>query len=97
MSHWISHFFGMDNGSGPQYLFWSGIGSDITELLILGGIINFARHRNCHVKGCWRWGNHNVDGTAYKVCRKHHPALKNNRNVSVEEIHKAHEVHRNSL
>ena len=35
------------------------------------------RHLNCHEKRCWRLGKHEYDynGTKYKVCAKHHPAM----------------------
>ncbi len=57
------------------YQFWSGIGSDIGEVAILGGVITLARHVNCHVKGCWRLGGHAVEGTPFRTCRKHHPNI----------------------
>jgi hypothetical protein len=71
--NWLSYFFGLDNGSGAHYLFWSGIGSDATEFLILGGIIQLYRRHNCHVKGCWRMQRRAVAGTGHIVCNKHHP------------------------
>jgi hypothetical protein len=71
--HSLSHFFGLDNLSGAQYGFWSGIGSDIGEVAILGGIVGIYRKHNCHVKGCVRIAKHPVDGTPYVVCAKHHP------------------------
>jgi hypothetical protein len=57
------------------YEFWSGIGSDIGEVAILGGLVTIARHLNCHVKGCWRLGGHAVEGTPFRTCRKHHPNI----------------------
>jgi hypothetical protein len=71
--HALSHFFGLDNASGAHYLFWSGIGSDISEIAILGAVIGIYRRHNCHIKGCARIGKHAVDGTPYVVCAKHHP------------------------
>lgn len=64
----ILHFFGLDNGSGQAYLFWSGIGSDLGEITLLGAIVGMARHKNCHVQGCWRLG-HPHEGVVR--CRKH--------------------------
>lgn len=69
--NWLAHFFGLDNGSGPQYLFWSGIGSDITEVAILGGMIQLYRRHNCHVRGCFRVGMRHY-GDAL-LCKRHHP------------------------
>jgi hypothetical protein len=75
---WISilHSAGIDNVSGPQYGFWSGVGSVILPPLFsisaLGAI--YLRKHNCHVKGCWRLG-HTVPGTAYVACYKHNPGI----------------------
>jgi hypothetical protein len=52
------------------YNFISGPLADIT---LLGGVYAIVRRHNCHVKGCWRLGRHQVAGTTYVVCRKHHP------------------------
>lgn len=30
------------------------------------------RHKNCHVPWCPRIGQHPVEGTAFKVCTRHH-------------------------
>lgn len=52
-------------GTGRWYNFWSGSGSDIGQLALLGALF---RYLNCHEPGCWRLGHH-VHGTV--VCRKH--------------------------
>lgn len=70
---WLYHLFGLGNLAGPYYGFWSGAGSDIAELAIVGGLINMARRHNCHVRGCWRVGRHPVEGTSFVVCQRHHP------------------------
>lgn len=78
MQHWLSHWLGLDNGSGALYLFWSGFFGAVEGLgglAIIGGVIFAARHHNCHVKGCWRFKKHPVEGTPYVVCRKHHPTV----------------------
>lgn len=73
---WFSHFWGMDNGSGPNYLWWSGGGSDIGEYVVatafVGGLVAFVRRHNCHVHRCWRMQWKTVPGTDHVVCRKHH-------------------------
>jgi hypothetical protein len=71
--HLLSHIFGLDDLTGPWYGFWSGLGSDLGELAIVGGLISLYLRHNCHAKGCWRIGRHPVAGTPYIVCRKHHP------------------------
>lgn len=68
----MKHVLGLDNG--VWYLFWSGI--FFVLVLFIGQAANVAvtyRKHNCHVHGCWRMGRHPVEGTAYVVCRRHHP------------------------
>lgn len=71
----LMHVLGVDDVSGPWYGFWSGIGSDLSEL---AGLLTVAwlfwRRHNCHVHRCWRIGRHPVAGTGYVVCARHHPA-----------------------
>ena len=74
IGHALMHFFGLDNLSGPQYGFWSGVGSDISELAIVGAVLGAYRKHNCHAKGCWRVGRHSVDGTPW--CDRHHQAAR---------------------
>lgn len=66
----IAHFFGLDNGSGVFYLFWSGVCGD---LFLVGAGYALWRKHNCHVKHCWRIQWRSVPGTDHTVCRKHHP------------------------
>jgi hypothetical protein len=72
MLHLIFHLLGLDNSSGTAYLAWSGIGSDLGELAIVGGLITQARNANCEVHGCWRLGRHRT-AAGHRVCRFHHP------------------------
>ena len=60
---------------GPGYQFWSGIASDLGEITLVTGLAGLYWHRTCHVGRCWRPAKHEVVGTPYKVCRKHHPAV----------------------
>lgn len=69
----LLHILGVDDVSGRWYGFWSGFGSDVGELGIIGGLIGLLRHKNCHVHGCVRLGRHKVEGTEWMVCAKHHP------------------------
>lgn len=73
--HWFMHVSGLDSGTGTAYLFWSGIGSDITELGLIGALIGVYRKHSCHVRHCWRLGRAMVDGTPYCTCRKHNPLI----------------------
>ena len=69
--HAVLHYSGVNNPAGVWYGFWSGIGSDIGELALLGGVIAMYRRNTCHVAGCWRlqWKHH--DG--HMLCKRHHP------------------------
>lgn len=54
------------------YNFWSGFGSDIAELAIIGGVWKLV---NCHEPGCWRVGTKITmedNGHHYRRCNKHH-------------------------
>lgn len=73
----LLHFFGLDSASGPVYLFWSGAGSDVSELTVVAALLAVYRRHNCHVRGCWRIGRVPFtdpgSGVAYLLCRRHHP------------------------
>ena len=71
--HWLMLLTGADNESGTIYGLWSGFGSDLGEVTIIGGMIALYRRHTCHIHRCWRLAKHPVDGTGYMVCRKHHP------------------------
>ena len=71
MFQWLFHTMGLDNIDGAWYAFWSGIGSDIQEVALLGGVAALLRHWNCHVHGCWRHGRFQVGD--FRVCMLHHP------------------------
>jgi hypothetical protein len=90
IGNWLYWFFGI-GGGGPHYGFWSGAGSDIGELTIVGVLVVGLRHVDCHDKGCWRIGLHKVDGTPYKAYRKHHPVLSQHPRITAEVMAKAHE------
>lgn len=68
----ILHIFGLDTQNGTPYMFWSGVGPVLFgQLPILIGIIVTARHKNCHVKGCWRLG-HPDPAHGWPACKRHH-------------------------
>lgn len=79
LQHWLAVHTGTVNEPGPYYGFFSGFGSDLGEIALVGGFIALYRKHNCHVKGCWRIAHHEVEGTPWKVCRKHHPDTPNKR------------------
>lgn len=86
---WVEVHTGTVNESGPYYGFWSGFGSDIGEVTLIGGAVAVYRAHNCHTKGCWRLARHDVDGTPYKVCRRCHPTVPTVGSTR-EQIHDAH-------
>jgi hypothetical protein len=59
--------------NGQGYQFWSGIGSDIGEITLIGLGFAWLHHHNCYERGCWRvqWHPHPVHG--HPVCKRHHP------------------------
>ena len=78
--HWLALHTGTLHG-GPDlyYNFWSGFGSDLGEATLISavgiGVYTGVRKVNCHTKGCWRIGHHQLDGTPYILCRHHHPEV----------------------
>lgn len=70
--HWLSHWLGLDNASGPVYLWWSGAAADISELAILGGLVSIYRRHQCEVVRCLRLGRHKT-AAGHMTCRRHHP------------------------
>ena len=74
--NWLLHVLGVDNASGRAYLAWSGAGSDISELVLIGGAYGLLRKHNCHQSRCWRIGRHTVDGSPW--CNRHHEQARKN-------------------
>lgn len=98
LTHWSYVHFGIV-GSGGYYGFWSGTGSDIGEVVLIGSIITLIvglwRKVNCHTEGCYRIGIHHVAGGQYVVCRKHHNEITGHphRKLSIEHLRRMHEEH----
>jgi hypothetical protein len=58
------------------YNFWSGFGSDISELAVIGALLVLYRKHECHVNTCHRlhWKTWvDPDGHTHALCKKHHP------------------------
>ena len=77
------------------YNWWSGAGSDIGELAILGALLHGYKHINCSTAWCPRIGHHKVEGTPFTTCRKHHPTIPD-KAPTVAEIHAAHHAAKHS-
>jgi hypothetical protein len=99
LGHWLQVHLGITNEPGPYYGFFSGSGSDIGEIALVGAIITLTgslwRKFNCHNEGCLRLGLHQLAGGAYVVCRKHHAAVTGHphRKLSTEFLAAAHREH----
>jgi hypothetical protein len=87
---WLYHAARWTWHDPDGYNFISGPLADIT---LLGGAYAILRRHNCHAKGCWRIGRHQVAGTTYVVCRKHHP----DETPTAEQINAAYATHRSAL
>lgn len=68
MLHWLLHVTGIDTQQSPYYDFWSGIA---TQASIIFAVTAGYRHRNCHVRWCWRLGHIDPE-THHPACRRHH-------------------------
>lgn len=77
INHWIAIHTGVVDEAGPYYAFWSGFGSDLAELSLVGavvtGVYQLARKWNCHQPGCLRLGTHQAAGGTFNLCYRHHP------------------------
>jgi hypothetical protein len=72
--HWLAVHTGTVNEAGPYYGFWSGFGSDLGEVALVGAVLGGYKKHNCHQPRCWRIGRHVVDGTPW--CNRHHQAAR---------------------
>ena len=86
--HWLAVHTGTVNESGPYYGFFSGFGSDLGEIALIGGIIGMYRKVNCHEPRCLRIAHHEIeiDGVKYKVCRRHHPVVRDHHATGRQSI-----------
>lgn len=77
--NWAQGAFGFRRGDGnsESYLFWSGIGSDLAYLSIVGGAVIYYRKENCKRSWCPFLGHYEFKnpetGIVRKLCWLHHP------------------------
>jgi hypothetical protein len=96
VGHWLQVHTGTINEPGPYYGFWSGFGSDIEELGILGaiatGIYQLVKKYNCHEPGCWRIGQHPAADGQFNLCYRHHPDYQGRKPTHelIERLHREH-------
>lgn len=88
LGSWLQVHTGTVNEPGPYYGFFSGFGSDLSEIAIVAGLVTVYRKHNCHVDRCFRIGRYPVAGTPYTTCRRHHPHV--DANPTAEDIAAAH-------
>jgi hypothetical protein len=86
---WVEVHTGIRNEAGPYYAFWSGFGSCLGYLAIFSVGINLIRTHNCDVHGCFSFRSYPVEGTPYKTCKRHHPAMSKGP-TTAEEVKQAH-------
>lgn len=73
LARFLFHALGLDDGSGPWYLFWSGFFADVVIFSSAAfAVWGFWRRHNCHERGCWRWGRLPTS-EGWVVCSQHHP------------------------
>lgn len=96
--HWLAYATGSYNcpktgcpgGVAHNYNFFSGSGSDIGQITLVGSIVALIvttlRKNNCEVHGCWRLGRHQT-AAGHVVCRRHHP----DDHLTAEAVAEAHE------
>jgi hypothetical protein len=70
--HWLAVHTGTVNEPGPYYGFFSGFGSDLGELALLGAVFHLYWRYTCHEPRCWRPGHLMADGHT-RACWRHHP------------------------
>lgn len=103
LGYWAQVHTGTVNEPGPYYGFFSGFGSDLGEVVLIGGVVTIvlgAWHKlNCHNEKCYRIGIHHVAGGQYVVCRKHHNQITGtlHRKLSTEFLRLAHQEHQDRL
>ncbi len=71
---------------GLGYQWWSGVGSDIGELAIIGAVAGAYRKAECHQEGCHRLGR--FPHGHYKLCHVHHPHVPSDGKINREAIDK---------
>ena len=69
---------------GNGYQWWSGAGSDLSEVMLLVGLVAWYRHHNCHQHRCWRLGR--FQHGHFVLCHKHHPKVPDDGRVSQAHV-----------
>jgi hypothetical protein len=74
LANWFLTVTGSNNTSGTWYGFWSGFGSDLGEVALVGSLAALYHHHNCAVPRCPRIAHkkYEVPETKQYTCHKHH-------------------------
>lgn len=67
-SFFSTYFLHVLHGDGYQW--WSGAGSDLGELTLVGIALGVVRHHNCHQRRCWRPGHRHPEH-GWPSCKQH--------------------------
>jgi hypothetical protein len=103
VDHWLAVHTGTNDTSGVYYGFWSGFGSDLAEIGILGaigtGVYQLVKKNNCHEPGCWRVGTHPAAGGQFLLCYRHHPDFQGMKPTHdlIARMHSDHAEHQAAL
>ena len=77
LQHWLAIHTGTLNEPGPFYGFFSGFGSDMAEVTLIGGMAAVYRKHSCHRRWCLRFGHYDftdeATGLTFRLCRRCHP------------------------
>lgn len=102
LAFWLFHPLGVCAHGGATYdqclgyNFWSGIGSDIGEITVIGLVLSILittyRKFNCHYggtkilppDGCHRIGR--FDHGHFTLCKNHHPNVPSDGKITTEHI-----------
>jgi hypothetical protein len=85
------HFFGLDNGAGPYYLFWSGVAGSFLVNVGTFILVWYIHHTCQDSPRCLRRGKYPAAGGMFRVCRHHHPDLRGvkPRRAHIHALHQA--------
>jgi hypothetical protein len=77
LQHWLAIHTGTENEPGVYYGFFSGFGSDLGEITLVGAALTVYKRYSCHTWWCPRPGQHDFTdaetGITYKLCKRCHP------------------------
>jgi hypothetical protein len=100
---WLAVHTGLTDLTSSYYAFWSGFGSDLAEIGLIGavatGVYQMVRKYNCHQRGCWRVGNRPAAGGQFYLCWRHHPDYSGGKPTKelIAQLHRDHRAQQVAL